>query len=39
MNSYSQITATVPAGATTGRIAVTTVGGTGKSSTNFTVSK
>jgi uncharacterized protein (TIGR03437 family) len=37
VNSYTQITATVPPGATTGRIAVTTAGGTGTSSTSFNV--
>jgi IPT/TIG domain-containing protein/phosphoesterase family protein len=37
VNSYSQITATVPAGAATGRIAVTTPGGTGTSQASFTV--
>jgi uncharacterized protein (TIGR03437 family) len=36
-NSYSQLTATVPAGATTGPIAVTTVGGTGVSQSLFSV--
>ena len=35
--SASQITATVPVGATTGRISVTTSGGTATSSSNFTV--
>jgi uncharacterized protein (TIGR03437 family) len=37
VNSYTQITATVPSGATTGRIAVTTAGGTGTSSSSFSV--
>jgi hypothetical protein len=37
VTSYSQITATVPAGATTGPIAVTTVGGTGASQSSFSV--
>jgi hypothetical protein len=37
VNSYNQITATVPAGASTGPIAVTTPGGATKSSTNYTV--
>ena len=37
VNSATQITATVPAGATTGKISVTTGGGTGQSATNFTV--
>jgi hypothetical protein len=35
--SYSKINATVPAGATTGLISVTTAGGTGKSRLAFTV--
>ena len=35
--SATQITAAVPAGATTGKISVTTPGGTGQSATNFTV--
>jgi len=35
--SDSEITATVPAGAATGKIAVTTKGGSVASSTNFTV--
>jgi uncharacterized protein YjbI with pentapeptide repeats len=38
VNSGTQITATVPTGATTGLIGVTTPGGTASSSTNFTVS-
>jgi len=37
VNSPTQITATVPAGATTGPIAVTTSSGTAASATNFTV--
>ena len=37
VNSATQITARVPAGATTGTIAVTTPSGTGTSSTSFTV--
>ena len=37
VDSDTQITATVPAGATTGRIAATTPGGTAKSVTSFTV--
>jgi IPT/TIG domain len=39
VSSASQITATVPSGATTGPITVTTSGGTGSSSGNFTVAK
>lgn len=37
VNSVTQITATVPTGAITGKIAVTTAGGAGTSTTNFTV--
>jgi len=37
VNSDTQITATVPTGATTGKIAVTTKGGTVSSTTSFTV--
>ncbi len=37
VDSNTQITATVPAGATDGRIKVTTPGGTATSATNFTV--
>lgn len=37
VNSDSQITATVPTGATTGKIAVTTKGGSASSTTSFTV--
>jgi len=37
VNSATKITAAVPAGATTGKIAVTTPSGTATSSTNFTV--
>ena len=37
VNSDTQITATVPAGATTGKIMVTTKGGGATSSTSFTV--
>lgn len=37
VNSDIQITAVVPAGATTGKITVTNAGGTATSSTNFTV--
>ncbi len=39
VNSASQITATVPSGATTGPITITTSGGTGSSGGNFTVAK
>jgi uncharacterized repeat protein (TIGR03803 family) len=37
VDSDTQITATVPTGAVTGKIQVTTAGGTGASATNFTV--
>jgi uncharacterized protein (TIGR03437 family) len=37
VSSATQITATVPAGATTGKITVTTPSGTGTSANNFTV--
>jgi hypothetical protein len=37
VNSDVKITATVPAGAITGKIQVVTPGGTGNSTTNFTV--
>ena len=37
INSATQITTTVPTGATTGSISVTTAGGTGNSSSNFTI--
>jgi uncharacterized protein (TIGR03437 family) len=37
VNSDTQITATVPTGATTGKIAVTTKGGSVSSTTSFTV--
>jgi hypothetical protein len=37
VNSYTKITATVPAGATSGRITIVTPGGKGKSKTDFTV--
>src|SRR6185312_2342172 len=36
-NSDTQVTATVPSGATTGRISVTTPNGTGQSATDFIV--
>jgi IPT/TIG domain len=38
VDSATQITATVPTGATTGKISVTTPGGTASSAANFTVS-
>jgi uncharacterized protein (TIGR03437 family) len=37
VNSYVQITVTVPVGATTGRITVVTTGGRAKSKTAFVV--
>ena len=37
VNSDTQVTATVPAGAKTGKIAITTPGGTAQSATSFTV--
>ena len=37
VNSDTQVTATVPSGAKTGKIVITTPGGTASSSTNFTV--
>ena len=37
VNNDSQITATVPTGAKTGKIVVTTPGGTATSATSFTV--
>jgi uncharacterized repeat protein (TIGR03803 family) len=37
LNSSTKITATVPTGATTGKIKITTPGGTATSATNFTV--
>ncbi len=37
VNSDTQVTATVPSGAKTGKIVITTLGGTASSTTNFTV--
>jgi hypothetical protein len=37
VNSDTQVTATVPTGAKTGKIGITTQGGTAQSATNFTV--
>ncbi|KAA9325979.1 LamG-like jellyroll fold domain-containing protein [Adhaeribacter soli] len=37
VNSATQLTATIPAGASTGKISITTAGGTAVSSTDFTV--
>jgi len=37
VNSNTQVTATVPAGAVTGKISITTPGGTANSASNFTV--
>ncbi|MGA7907024.1 MAG: IPT/TIG domain-containing protein, partial [Candidatus Sulfotelmatobacter sp.] len=37
VNSDAQVTATVPTGATTGKIGVTTKGGTATSTTTFTI--
>src|SRR5262249_40714862 len=37
VNSDTQVTATVPTGAVTGKIAITTAGGTASSATDFTV--
>jgi len=37
VNSDTKVTATVPTGAVTGPIAITTPGGTEKSATSFTV--
>jgi hypothetical protein len=37
VDSYTQITATVPTGAKTGKIVITTAGGTATSSAKFTV--
>jgi len=37
VNSYTQITATVPTGAKTGKISVTTPGGSATSAATFTV--
>jgi len=37
VNSDTQVTATVPSGAATGKIAITTLGGTAQTVTPFTV--
>jgi hypothetical protein len=37
VNSDTQVMATVPSGAVTGKIAITTAGGTATSATDFTV--
>ena len=39
VNSDTQVTANVPAGSKTGKIAITTPGGTATSSTAFTVTQ